>query len=47
MDKNLNNEIPENVRLKLDDTYKDILDNETISLKTGLLISDIEALRTK
>lgn len=31
MNKNLNNEIPENVRLKLDDTYKQILESENNS----------------
>ncbi|MGL5693423.1 MAG: DUF4179 domain-containing protein [Peptostreptococcaceae bacterium] len=34
MDKNLNNEIPENVRLKLDDTYKQILESEKYSKKS-------------
>ncbi len=34
MDKNLNNEIPENVRLKLDYTYKQILESEINSKKS-------------
>ena len=33
MDKKLNNKIPENVRLKLDDTYKKILESENTSKK--------------
>ncbi|MGL5329992.1 MAG: DUF4179 domain-containing protein [Peptostreptococcaceae bacterium] len=34
MDKNLNNEIPESVRLKLDSTYKEILESENTSKKS-------------